>query len=305
MKLNQLSLIVAASIYAHFLLAQTEFMPVGATVLTETYAFGFSGSSTFYAEKDTICLGLPCKKIKIVNKRYSNGASSFDFEYFAQKGDSIFSVINSPFYPKPIFVFKNKYAVGDSMNVYRDPINSTFKCGTVYIDSVIVQNGITRYASRIVYYPRFSTVLTQRRFNIYDKFLPDFNWDFNIFCDSGFYDGFNYVPLCYSERSIFYKTAYVPSKPSACDSLQRTPNVELSQTWSVFPNPTHQTLTINSSQIEFSSISIYDVMGVLWLQKAIKTPIDLDVSHLPNGVYFLKLFGENGVLGTKKIVIQH
>ena len=80
----------------------------------------------------------------------------------------------------------------------------------------------------------------------------------------------------------------------------------------VYPNPTTGQLTINSEQLTISSVEIYDVVG----QKVpFNSPeggkysppseglgeatITIDVFHLANGMYFLKIQTENGIVMKK------
>ncbi|MCL2512168.1 MAG: T9SS type A sorting domain-containing protein [Bacteroidales bacterium] len=72
----------------------------------------------------------------------------------------------------------------------------------------------------------------------------------------------------------------------------------------VYPNPTTGELTIEISDMryEISDIEIYDVFGrkqISNLKSQISNPID--VSHLPSGIYFIRITTENGVI-TKKVI---
>ena len=69
---------------------------------------------------------------------------------------------------------------------------------------------------------------------------------------------------------------------------------------SVFPNPASEFIYIRSS-IEIEQIKMFDVLG-----KQVLTSLEteqLKVDHLQSGIYFLKVFGNNGS-ATKKIVIK-
>ena len=79
----------------------------------------------------------------------------------------------------------------------------------------------------------------------------------------------------------------------------------------VFPNPTSGELIINNEQLIINNVEIYDVMG----RKAPLNPPEggrlpsfggvgggFDISHLPSGIYFLRIQTENGKMITKKVV---
>ena len=59
----------------------------------------------------------------------------------------------------------------------------------------------------------------------------------------------------------------------------------------VYPNPTKGQLTINNEQLTIEKIEIYDVVGQLLVSKIVnlQSEIIIDVSHLANGMYFLKV----------------
>ena len=69
----------------------------------------------------------------------------------------------------------------------------------------------------------------------------------------------------------------------------------------LYPNPVQSTLNINNiSNSDITSISIYDVLGRLVLTQT-EAFNQVDVSHLSNGLLFVKLGTEKGML-TKKII---
>jgi hypothetical protein len=185
------------SIFGLNLSAQTEFMPLGSNLYTNFVSLGFSGSAVFNAEKDTICDGLPCRKINIFKKDKRTNIIYKDSVFFQQRGDSIFEY--SQYFKKSNFLFKNKYAVGDSLLIERSIGVTNVVVATIYIDSIINFNGIKRYASRIKCRPinaSYPTVLNE--FNLYDRFFPFYHWDIHLYCQASYYDGLSFIPLCYN-----------------------------------------------------------------------------------------------------------
>lgn len=73
--------------------------------------------------------------------------------------------------------------------------------------------------------------------------------------------------------------------------------------WSVYPNPTSGMLTISSpNNEEVYHACIYDIYGKLIRQEILKgAPYKINLQHLPNGVYILKMNNETEV-NTFKIV---
>lgn len=71
----------------------------------------------------------------------------------------------------------------------------------------------------------------------------------------------------------------------------------------VYPNPAKNTLTV-TLQVSSGVISIHNLMGKLMIQKEIsKTNSQIDITELPNGIYFLTI-KSNGQITTQKIVKQ-
>lgn len=71
----------------------------------------------------------------------------------------------------------------------------------------------------------------------------------------------------------------------------------------VYPNPANEFVTIESNNVEISSIVIYDVLGKnVWSQKTLANN-RIDVSALTNGVYFMKINANRNSI-TKKLIIE-
>ena len=59
----------------------------------------------------------------------------------------------------------------------------------------------------------------------------------------------------------------------------------------VYPNPTTGELRIENGELKIENVAIYDVMGRLLQSKIVnqKSKIELDISHLSSGIYFLRI----------------
>lgn len=282
--------------------AQTEFMPLGATLNTEAVAYGFSGSAVFNAQKDTICNGLPCRKVNIAYKDKRTNRAFTNSVFFQQRGDSIFEY--NDYLKKSGFLFKNKCAVGDSFLIQQLIGTTNVTNATVYIDSLINLNGIKRYAARIkcrainATYPSFTN-----HFNFYDKFIPEYHWDVYLICQSGFYDGMRYTPLCFTDSTTSYKSIFYTGN---CDSISRVTSVkEIENDVKIVPNPAHSFLTITGAETSLITLIIKNINGVEMLQKTILIPTIIDVNYLPNGMYILSLHNNKGYLKVQQLIIQH
>ncbi|MFY0712998.1 T9SS type A sorting domain-containing protein [Seonamhaeicola sp. NFXS20] len=87
--------------------------------------------------------------------------------------------------------------------------------------------------------------------------------------------------------------------------LDETASVEdkLASKFKIFPNPVDDVLTIDSNNIEVSSVKIYDLLGKqVYAQKGLVSK-NINVSQLNSGLYLLKLDTNSGSLN-KKIIIE-
>ena len=80
--------------------------------------------------------------------------------------------------------------------------------------------------------------------------------------------------------------------------------------WSVFPNPNNGVFQLwdNSNQTGTGSIEVYNVLGELVYSTFTthNSPFTFDLGTQPNGVYFYRIFSENGIeIGDGKVVIAH
>ncbi len=73
----------------------------------------------------------------------------------------------------------------------------------------------------------------------------------------------------------------------------------------VFPNPTNDVLQIFGVSEGISQSKLYDQFGKVVLSKSHSGNTELLVDNLNNGIYFLQLESEEGIIQTQKIVIQH
>ncbi|VXB78121.1 Glycosyl hydrolase [Flavobacterium sp. 9AF] len=72
----------------------------------------------------------------------------------------------------------------------------------------------------------------------------------------------------------------------------------------VYPNPSNGLFTINTKNIEINSLEVFDITGKRILERKIhqsQEEIDVNLSNASNGVYFMKINTETGII-TKRIL---
>jgi hypothetical protein len=225
-----------------------------------------------------------------------------EYIFLKQRGDSIFEY--QEFTKKTFFLFKNKYAVGDSFLIQVDYITYKTTEATVYIDSMMPSNGVKRFACRIkcraknANNPEFT-----KRFNMYDKFFPDYDRLVNSICNIGIYDGFYYTPLCYTDKVSNYKSVHYTG---SCDTISRTQNVGIvNPDVKIYPNPADSHLIITSDLAQMVTLNIKNMHGVVVIQQKFLIHNNVDTRNLPNGIYILTAQSENGFSTTQKLVVHH
>ncbi len=82
---------------------------------------------------------------------------------------------------------------------------------------------------------------------------------------------------------------------------------DMLSTIEVFPNPANGSFTINNSQYNIKSLSIFNMTGEHVYETAfadIVNPVVMNISALPEGIYFLQFTDENGRFSFKKFAIM-
>lgn len=81
---------------------------------------------------------------------------------------------------------------------------------------------------------------------------------------------------------------------------------ELLEKINIYPNPTSGLITVTSTLSTITNITVYDLMGkcvYTEYYEQIQNPIQLDLSFLNNGIYFINVQDENGQLNKNKIIL--
>jgi hypothetical protein len=85
---------------------------------------------------------------------------------------------------------------------------------------------------------------------------------------------------------------------------------ELNKGFSVFPNPAHNVVTIQCTESVLNlnnKVILYNIFGQMIKESAFlpnRKTLTVDVTDIPNGVYFLKIESGDKSLGVFKVVIK-
>jgi len=92
-------------------------------------------------------------------------------------------------------------------------------------------------------------------------------------------------------------TSTFVNNETECATLSSSPFAN--DNFALYPNPVHDYLTIEIGNSSISKSEIYDLTG----KKILETKSNiLNVNHLENGIYMIKITAENGAVTTQKII---
>jgi hypothetical protein len=116
------------------------------------------------------------------------------------------------------------------------------------------------------------------------------------------------VNYCYQIEVVYNDCEDVIITEEKCLTMDTVSINELQNQVKIYPNPTDGQLIIEISDMryEMCDITIYDVYGRKAQVSSLKSQVSnhqIDLSHLPVGVYFIKIDSDNGSI-TQKIVIK-
>jgi len=86
--------------------------------------------------------------------------------------------------------------------------------------------------------------------------------------------------------------------------INRNDEISMESNISVFPNPTHKMITLKINHFDkVIFISLMNMQGIFILKQSIDNPdVSIDLSDLPGGIYFCKIYKDEKVLKTEKII---
>jgi uncharacterized protein YjdB len=107
---------------------------------------------------------------------------------------------------------------------------------------------------------------------------------------------------------IIYATNAASGKVGVCyvtvGTGGKTAPAEAEGSITIYPNPTDGQLIIDNGELTIENVEIFNVMGqyVYLSTLGVASTLRFDISHLPTGVYFVRITTENGKIVTKKII---
>lgn len=83
-----------------------------------------------------------------------------------------------------------------------------------------------------------------------------------------------------------------------------TENVQVAEGLSIFPNPASTHITVRSVT-RTDKVELYNLLGQKVQEKRIENNIaTLDITELPDGVYFVNVFNNGAIKSTRKIIVR-
>ena len=109
--------------------------------------------------------------------------------------------------------------------------------------------------------------------------------------------GTHIITYTYTDINSCANTAEITMVVILCTGINVVSNTA---SFTVYPNPTNSSLTINTS-VNYSSIQIINMLGQVVFTKEKSTLLNL--TSLPGGIYFIQLLDNKGsVIGKEKFV---
>lgn len=130
-----------------------------------------------------------------------------------------------------------------------------------------------------------------------------FTSGYNVNCTTPNVEAFQYTDNCYNTNITALRVGGIaaPEPPSSNLRLEETEAEKLS----LYPVPCNGTVKITGNELSNADISIVDQSGKIVYQltnKSAGKQIDLNLAHLPSGIYFVKI-NSSGKIVTKKLLI--
>ena len=215
--------------------------------------------------------------------------------YFHQRNDSLFQVYKNGYIN---FMFSFKANVGDSLGIIDDFLgtgDSKFAVVTRKTDTLL--GGRTIKVWELSKRCNRSFPIEVYTFKVFEQIYRMTDGLFVWGRCGGFID-FS-TTLC-SYQSGDWR--HEQSRSLACTSTAVN-QLEKAASITVFPNPSSDKLTVNSS-IVFSKYAIYNASGQLIKREAFLQSNEIDISALPKGLYVLQLIDNERFSIRKKIIKQ-
>jgi len=111
--------------------------------------------------------------------------------------------------------------------------------------------------------------------------------------------GFNGYLRCYSDSLISYKTI-----AEECDFVMGQEELAGNDAATVYPNPTRGAVRVESGRESITAYRVTSMSGQVLLQHtgSFSSSFDIDLSHLPPGIYMVEAFSSSDVVVREKVI---
>jgi hypothetical protein len=316
MKTTQLFLSLCISLLGFTAQAQTPdnypWCPSGATWVYERATQTDKLYTVYQYTKDTVIQNMTAKKILNYKAHiflpnpftplYHRYNSDSSFLYLRESNDSVFIYFNNVFK----FMYNFSANVGDTfISGRRTPLECTFQTPNITLDDTLVVTSITpNYVVGNSTYKRFYLTSKGRwdygpiinKIGGFFSFVPSPSQN-NCFLEMG-YGGL----VCYSDDlrgSVPFSSTSLTQMGgmNACNYLISSLD-ELAegsgQRLTVYPNPANTSITVSNLKAgEAYAYTLLDLNGRILAESTNSTLSAIDISHLQEGVYLLKVQAAN------------
>ncbi len=133
--------------------------------------------------------------------------------------------------------------------------------------------------------------------------IGDLNYMFNIwyrFIECDFYS-FSYGLRCYEDSNFGYYSTGIADSCTSTYTRSVNDNA-LTKRVEIYPNPSNGLIYINAGLETDVTVEIHNLMGIKYIVKDFKSQIQIDISSLPNGLYFAIIKQEDNIIGIEKFI---
>ncbi len=274
------------------------FAPVGAYWRYNFDDGGGPGYAVLKVVADTVVNGKTYRNLYLYANNYLNTPPRITYTHFGMldlRNDSVFLISRQN---NVRFLYSFKQAVGDTIFSMNTPTMQQY----VVADSVKTENilGINR---RVVYFTkhckRQNLLKANRAIRLVENvgLIDDImDWG-DFFC--GILETRTYTLTCYNSGTAIY-----PANPSNCSPIMAI-NQLIANQISISPNPVNTDLSINyPTAVQLNRVELINYLGQTISVHSSPNNQKINVSNVPNGVYFLNLDFDNQQV-VKKIIVQH
>jgi hypothetical protein len=240
------------------------------------------------------------KNIIIIGNEYQGKLSGSIDSY---KSYAVKFNINNPTNPIWTLRFDKVMSANYFTSIVELPNEDVLITGT--IDTSQENNQLPNGSSRLTRITKNGNVVWNKYYN-YRTNVTNFNVQQVLSINKTSDDGFiSAIDFTFDNPNKFFVVKFdstgCDSSAFYCSTVGLKNNSFLSENISVYPNPTTGSLNIEAENA--TKIQVVSLLGQLVKEEELKIENKkIDISTLQNGVYFLKVFDKDKLIGTTKII---